>query len=200
MQSISSQIGENLKIARKSKGISQTELAKRIGKSLRTMQMYENGESEPTISMLAELAEILETSLAQLLGIEQHGIRLESLSDVMAFCFELNEKAGIRFELETKYPPSDGEYSCAVKFIANDKTAEHNPLICNFLELFALKRDCWETYFADRESYRLWFEDIIRGYNGIKLQNREYEQISDEERRKQSAEILTKRLEEAENK
>ena len=40
------QIGLRIRTARKEKGINQTELANLLGKSLRTIQKYESGESK----------------------------------------------------------------------------------------------------------------------------------------------------------
>ena len=59
MNSTAEIIGRNIKAARKVAGISQTELAKRIGKSLRTVQGYESGETEPSIAMIHEIAKAL---------------------------------------------------------------------------------------------------------------------------------------------
>ena len=56
----SSQIGLRIRTARKNKGLNQTELAKLLGKSLRTIQKYESGEIEVSIAMINEIAKVLE--------------------------------------------------------------------------------------------------------------------------------------------
>ncbi|MCD8181215.1 MAG: helix-turn-helix domain-containing protein, partial [Firmicutes bacterium] len=61
-------IGQRVRKARKEKGYSQTELANVLGKSLRTIQKYENGEIEISISMINALANALDTTSTYLLG------------------------------------------------------------------------------------------------------------------------------------
>ena len=50
MNSNPAEIGERIKSARKAAGLSQTELATRLNKTLRTIQKYESGEIEPSIA------------------------------------------------------------------------------------------------------------------------------------------------------
>lgn len=49
MNSNPAEIGERIKSARKAAGLSQTELATRLDKTLRTIQKYESGEIEPPL-------------------------------------------------------------------------------------------------------------------------------------------------------
>lgn len=63
-------IGQRVRQARKAKGYNQTELANVLGKSLRTIQKYESGEIEISVSMLNEIAAALDTTTAYLLGYE----------------------------------------------------------------------------------------------------------------------------------
>ena len=44
------EIGQRIKMLRKHKGLNQKELAEILGKSLRTIQKYETGEIEVSIS------------------------------------------------------------------------------------------------------------------------------------------------------
>ena len=50
MHSNPAEIGERIKAARKAAHLSQTELAQRLNKTMRTVQKYESGEIEPSIS------------------------------------------------------------------------------------------------------------------------------------------------------
>ncbi|MGM9593152.1 MAG: helix-turn-helix domain-containing protein [Candidatus Onthomonas sp.] len=54
-----SNIGQKIKAARKSCGLTQKELADKIGKGFSTVQKYENGQVEPPTSVIAEIARIL---------------------------------------------------------------------------------------------------------------------------------------------
>lgn len=58
---------ENLAYLRKQKGLSQSELSEKIGMSRAVAGLYETGKREPTLSNLAEIAQILEVSIDDLL-------------------------------------------------------------------------------------------------------------------------------------
>ena len=59
---------KNLKRIRKSKKISQTEIAKVLDVSQRTISHYENGTCEPSLTGLCKIAEIMEVTLDELVG------------------------------------------------------------------------------------------------------------------------------------
>ncbi|HBI6990128.1 TPA: helix-turn-helix transcriptional regulator [Clostridium perfringens] len=52
-------IGENIKKRRKEKNMTQKELAKKLGKSTRMIQKYENSEVLPSLGVLNEISKIL---------------------------------------------------------------------------------------------------------------------------------------------
>ena len=64
--------GERFARLRKQKGLTQEELAQKIGLSGQAVSKWENDASMPDISLLVELSEILGVSLDELLGKEQN--------------------------------------------------------------------------------------------------------------------------------
>ena len=62
--------GDNLKNIRKSKGLSQEELAIRLSVVRQTVSKWENGLSVPDSQLLIKIAEVLDTSVSVLLGEE----------------------------------------------------------------------------------------------------------------------------------
>ncbi|MFL0269359.1 helix-turn-helix domain-containing protein [Candidatus Clostridium radicumherbarum] len=58
----------NLKTIRKSKGLSQEELAIRLNVVRQTISKWEKGLSVPDAEMLIRIAEVFETSVSELLG------------------------------------------------------------------------------------------------------------------------------------
>ena len=60
--------GENLRILRKEKGLSQEELASRLHVVRQTISKWEKGVSVPDAELLVRLSEILETPVSVLLG------------------------------------------------------------------------------------------------------------------------------------
>ena len=61
--------GENLKLIRKSKKISQEELAEKLGVSKMQISKWETGEgSAPNLSRLIQLANVYDISIDKLVG------------------------------------------------------------------------------------------------------------------------------------
>ena len=58
---------ENLKLLRKLKNLSQQELAEKLNVSFKTISHWEMGYSEPSLSLLVKLREILGASYEELL-------------------------------------------------------------------------------------------------------------------------------------
>lgn len=61
-------LNENIKTIRKSKGLSQEELAIKLNVVRQTISKWENGLSVPDSEMLISLSEVLETPVSTLLG------------------------------------------------------------------------------------------------------------------------------------
>lgn len=61
-------LGENMKAIRKSKGLSQEELAIKLNIVRQTISKWENGLSVPDSDMLISISEVLETPVSTLLG------------------------------------------------------------------------------------------------------------------------------------
>lgn len=61
-------LNENMKAIRKSKGLSQQELAVRLNVVRQTVSKWEQGLSVPDSDMLISISEVLETPVSTLLG------------------------------------------------------------------------------------------------------------------------------------
>ena len=61
-------LNENIKAIRKSKGLSQEELAVKLNVVRQTVSKWENGLSVPDSDMLISISEVLETPVSTLLG------------------------------------------------------------------------------------------------------------------------------------
>lgn len=61
-------LSENIRAFRKSKGLSQEELAIKLNVVRQTISKWENGLSVPDSEMLISISEVLETSVSTLLG------------------------------------------------------------------------------------------------------------------------------------
>lgn len=64
-------IGEAIKKARKNRGLSRAQLAKKSGVSLPTLSQWESDKSIPTVLLLSYVADVLEMSIDDLIGRER---------------------------------------------------------------------------------------------------------------------------------
>lgn len=196
MNSKPAEIGERIKAARKAANLSQTELAKQLDKTLRTVQKYESGEIEPSIAMINAIAKVLDVSPADLIGYQKPDIQLNSLSDVISVLYQLNKKAGLRFEVEVKRPPHYDEWTCSLKFDGHDTSAKQNQDLCLILENFKNERRKLETYWTDQAAFDLWIEKELAYYADAKLEDREVEVLTPMERIQRRNELDRQMLEE----
>ena len=77
-------LGANIKIARKTAKLSQTELAKRIGKTLSTVQKYEAGKTVPPLEVLEEIASVLHVPVSEIYNHDEVPASSNKFSDQFA--------------------------------------------------------------------------------------------------------------------
>lgn len=82
-------INENIKHFRKTKGMSQEEMAVKLNVVRQTVSKWEKGLSVPDADVLIEMANLLDVSVSQLLGIEESIYSNGDLAEELA---ELNEQ------------------------------------------------------------------------------------------------------------
>ena len=176
-----SAIGQRIKLLRKRKGLSQKELAGILGKSLRTVQKYETGEIEVSIAVVNQLADILESTPTFILGYEANTAPIRSLADIMGFLFQLEQVAGISFDIDVKKPPRNKEWQCAISF--NGKaSADFNTDLCLFLEDWESRRDDIRAFQSTQAAYQKWQEQTLAYYAATSVECVQPEELSDEER------------------
>lgn len=187
------QIGLRIRTARKKKRMNQTELANLLGKSLRTIQKYENGEIEVSIAMINEIAKVLECESSYLMGYEMNSKPLSDFADILNFFCLLDRIKDVDFEIETKRPPHYDGWECTVKFNGKDKSAPLNQDICLFLEEFHRLREEVRDYQTDYESFQRWQDKTLAYHSGIKLEEKEIEDLSEDERIRRFQAIMNER-------
>lgn len=165
-------VGERIFESRKKKGergMTQSEFAEAIGKSLSSVQKYESGDIDIPLSMLYSISEVLNVTVSYLTNCQQpYYPRMDNLADVMALLIELNNKEELPFDIEVG--EKDGVRSVSLTFSG---TKNYIPLLCNFLE--TLKRNCeaLEKGYIDNETFNAWAENVIAKNQTVFLNNRE---------------------------
>lgn len=176
-----SAIGQRIKLLRKRKGLNQKELASILGKSLRTVQKYETGEIEVSIAVVNQLADILESTPTYILGYEANTALIRSLADIIGFLFQLEQVAGISFDIDVKKPPRSKEWQCAISF--NGKASvDFNTDLCLFLEDWESQREDIRAFQSTQAAYQKWQEQTLAYYAATSVECVQPEELSDEER------------------
>lgn len=110
-------IGERIKRLREQQGLTQEELAKKLGyKSKSSVAHIENGRDIPR-SMVAKLATVLDSTPAYLMGWEEQAKKADDLSELM-------QKYDNIKPIKLKRFPMLGEIACGKPIFA-DEDREH---------------------------------------------------------------------------
>ena len=124
-------IGENIKAARKIKGLSQRSLAEKLGIAFQNLSVWENGKGAPSAKYLMKLSEILAISLDQLTSLDGVKASLERSFSGEGKFMGLPSKQGsvsdsdLQKMLETEIP----------RFIQRELAENHSlKLIIRYLE------------------------------------------------------------------
>lgn len=189
------QIGLRIRAARKNKGLNQTEFSERIEKSIRTVQKYESGEIEVSISMIYRIAEVLDCDATYLLGYNIESKPLASFSDILNFIMQIDNVEKLRFNIDVKRPPSYDGWLCSINFNGKDTDSELNQTLCQFLEDYNTKRTEYENYEISYDKFEKWKNETLAYYSQLKLRTEKPEIISEEERKKRLLELLQQQFE-----
>lgn len=87
---------ENIRAFRQKKGMTQEELASRLHVVRQTVSKWEKGLSVPDAELLIRLAEVLEVSVAQLLGGEAETATEEKSDAMIEQLSRINEQLAIK--------------------------------------------------------------------------------------------------------
>lgn len=82
-------LNENLQYLRKEAGLTQEQLAGKLGVTRQTVSKWENGASVPDADILSQMASVLDVSVSELLGISVETSSKEGYAKILAV---LNEE------------------------------------------------------------------------------------------------------------
>ena len=189
-------MGARLRALRKKTGYNQTDLGEIIDKSLRTIQKYETGEIEIPLSVISQLADVLDTTTSYILGFDGEIPSVRSMADVMNYLFHMEQVSGLDFSIDVKRPPRNKEWSCALTFNGKSKEAQFNADMCLFLEEWESRRDDVRSFGLSQSDYRKWKEKTLTYYISIPVDCEEPEDLPTAERIQKRKEYLTRLVEE----
>lgn len=129
---------ENIKRARKAKGLSQEELAIKLNVVRQTVSKWENGLSVPDSSMLVLLAEELDTSVSTLLGENTQICESDEIKAISEKLEVINLQLSKRNKVKTKAIRLGLIMLCAF-------------IIILFVILFSMKSSYLEWNYSDPE-------------------------------------------------
>lgn len=184
-------IGQRIKQLRKRKGLNQTELARMLKKSLRTVQKYETGEIEVSIAVVNQIADILDTTSTHILGYESSTTQIRTLADVMDFLFKLETVEGIDFKIDVQKPPRNKQWECSIAFDGKSM-AGFNSDMCLFLEQWEEERKELCSFASTQKAYRKWQEQTLAYYAANAVECVEPEELDPETRIQKRNEYLEK--------
>ncbi len=89
-------LNENIKKYRQQKGMSQEEVAARLNVVRQTISKWEKGYSVPDSAMLIKLAEVLDVSVAELLGDESSSNNEMEKNEIAQQLERINEQMAVK--------------------------------------------------------------------------------------------------------
>lgn len=196
MENLQTLIGERIAKQRKHLRISQSELAAQLGKSLRTVQKYESGEIDMSVSVLEQIAKILKVPINYLMGYDSSHIKLETMGDVCAYLFELDRKQELRFDVNFTKGPDEIR---KVSLIFDAHETDGNAVLYTMLDNFIYNRESLETYKIDYEMFRDWEEKEVKSKSEYFLTDRTYEILDNSTRIRKFNEYYAKKFQEQQN-
>ena len=161
-------LGEKIKFLRKRKGYKQQDLADILDKSLRTIQKYESGEIDVSISTIYQLAEVLDTTPTFLVGYNKVA-PFYTLADVFSSLFNLDPINGLDFSISVEKPPRWREWRCSLSFSGKVANADFNADMCLFLEDWEKKIEDLQDGIISQEEYDEWKESTLAYYAPVSL-------------------------------
>ena len=106
-------LAENIRSCRKNLGLTQEQLAERLGITLGTISKWERGNSEPDLGYLMELAGLFHRSVDALIGFSMQGTDADAEADrIEDICDEDAERAAAEYEKALKKFPNHFRIVC----------------------------------------------------------------------------------------
>lgn len=130
-------VGKRIRAAREAAGMTQAEVAKRLGVSESSIRLYELGKRQPNDEVLGRIAEAVGVDPQVFVEIE-----IDSVRDVLEILFRLEDACGLA-------PLEDGK-------LCVDRMNDHAPKLIASIERWADMRRRLESGEISRGEYEAW--------------------------------------------
>lgn len=153
------QIGKKIKNARIQSGMSQSEMAKKLGLSNSAYSNYENSYSEPSVEIITKFCDILGITIPDLLGQELPSSGrspIRTFSDFLYVLLELRRK-GIPMSGHHQINKENGELQEVISF-------DNIQIVAMVDGLFKAIKDL-ESGKIDEEEYQMEIDDMMKMFN-----------------------------------
>lgn len=171
---IQEEIAKNLKRIRKERKLNQKQLAALLDKSERTIQNYEAGETDFSISMLKDIAIALDIDWRELIGehieipiasqSDMDKYRIDTFGDIVSLLFQMQETYDVTMNLQVAKPPEDREWKAGIS-IDGKGSGKYDADFCLFLENWRDKLDMLCHNLLSMEQYREWQKKTVAYYS-----------------------------------
>ena len=111
-----SAFSETLSALRRARGLTQAELASRLGISKSAVSMYERGNREPELDLLESMADVFGVSVSALLGRQEDG-RVNGDPELTAYLEQLRDRPELRMLFSVTKNATKEDVEAAVKII-----------------------------------------------------------------------------------
>lgn len=108
---------DKLRTYRKNAGMSQAELASKVGISKSAVSMYERGNREPEIELLEKLADCFGVSVSALIGREEAHELVNDDPELTAYLQELRDRPELRMLFSLARDATVEDVKAAVRII-----------------------------------------------------------------------------------
>lgn len=168
------EIAKNLKRIRKERKLNQKQLASLLDKSERTIQNYEAGEIDFSISTLKDIAIALDIDWRELLGehreiptasqSDMNKYHIDTFGDIVNLLFKIQETYDITLNLEIAKPPEDREWKASLS-VDGKGNGKYDADFCLFLENWMQKLELLYHNRLSIEKYQEWQKETVAYYS-----------------------------------
>lgn len=155
------EIGRKMKTARTNAGISQRDMAIKLGLSNSSYSNYENGYSEPPAEIIIKFCDILKITMGDLLELKvaapQHAT-VRTFADLISILIDLDRR-GLSIKGNTTYSQQ------ANQLMAHLSLDIKNAQLATFIPDWNKVNEELASGAMDEDEYHAWLEDTLRLFN-----------------------------------